>query len=83
MKLNKDLREFITLLNSTGVKDLLVGGHAALTGTRITRIYAGRATAPMTPRTWCKAFSHPYYPGRRSRMPRRRSGDCAHFFWPL
>ncbi len=28
MKLNKDLREFIALLNSTGVKYLLVGGHA-------------------------------------------------------
>ena len=28
MKLSKDLREFIELLNSTGVKYLLVGGHA-------------------------------------------------------
>src|SRR4051812_36368317 len=28
MKLSKDLREFIVLLNSTGVKYLLVGGHA-------------------------------------------------------
>jgi hypothetical protein len=28
MKLNKDLREFIALLNSTGVKYLVVGGHA-------------------------------------------------------
>jgi hypothetical protein len=28
MKLSKDLREFIVLLNSIGVKYLLVGGHA-------------------------------------------------------
>jgi Nucleotidyl transferase of unknown function (DUF2204) len=28
MKLNRDLREFIALLNSTGVKYLVVGGHA-------------------------------------------------------
>ena len=28
MKLNKDLREFIALLNSTKVKYLVVGGHA-------------------------------------------------------
>jgi hypothetical protein len=28
MKLNKDLREFIALLNSTGVKYLIVGGYA-------------------------------------------------------
>ena len=28
MKLSKDLREFIALLNSTGVRYLLVGGHA-------------------------------------------------------
>ena len=28
MKLNQDLREFIALLNSTGVKYLIVGGHA-------------------------------------------------------
>ena len=28
MKLNKDLREFIALLNSTNVKYLVVGGHA-------------------------------------------------------
>jgi len=28
MKLNKDLREFIALLNSTKVKYLIVGGHA-------------------------------------------------------
>ena len=28
MKLQKDLREFIELLNSTKVKYLLVGGHA-------------------------------------------------------
>ncbi len=28
MKLSKDLREFIALLNSTGVKCVLVGGHA-------------------------------------------------------
>ena len=28
MRLNKDLREFIALLNSTGVKYLIVGGHA-------------------------------------------------------
>jgi hypothetical protein len=28
MKLNKDLREFIALLNSTGVRYLIVGGYA-------------------------------------------------------
>jgi hypothetical protein len=28
MRLNKDLREFIALLNSTGVKYLIVGGYA-------------------------------------------------------
>ena len=28
MKLTKDLREFVELLNAAGVKYLLVGGHA-------------------------------------------------------
>lgn len=28
MRLSRDLREFVALLNSTGVKYLIVGGHA-------------------------------------------------------